>query len=125
MRNVNAKSPDVGGMFLMPTPPMSRDCQVLPGLGAVGREASTTGGTVAEGWLARALAVVGDISEAAWNLVEGDALEAASRSFATPFVSGGLIALGFVMGIAAFWTVRAAMALALARWCGDLEARII
>ena len=102
MRNVKAKSPDVGGIFLMPTPPMSNDCHVLPGLGAIGREASTTGGTVADGWFARALAVVGDKSEAAWDLLDGEDVKEESPSFATPFVSGGLIALGFVMGIAAF-----------------------
>lgn len=48
-----------------------------------------------------------------------------SPSFAAPFVSGALTALGFVMGIADFCTVLEAIALARARWCGDLEARII
>ena len=49
MRKVNEKSPELGGMFLMLTPPISRDVQVFSGgFGAVGLGTST-GATVPEG----------------------------------------------------------------------------
>ena len=83
-------------MLRMPTPPISKDCQLFPGgFGPVGREVSTTGGTVAEGWLARALAMVGDDSEAAWDFAEGDVVMVASLSLAAPLGATTLIALGF------------------------------
>lgn len=47
-----------------------------------------------------------------------------SVSFGAPFGSG-FGRLGFVMGIADFATVREAIALARARWCGERDWRII
>ena len=47
-----------------------------------------------------------------------------SVSFEAPFGSG-LGRLGFVIGIADFATVREAIALARARWCGERDWRII
>ena len=47
-----------------------------------------------------------------------------SVSFNAPFGSG-LGRLGFVIGIADFATVREAIALARARWCGERDWRII
>ena len=47
-----------------------------------------------------------------------------SASFEAPFGSG-LGRLGFVIGIADFATVREAIALARARWCGERDWRII
>lgn len=100
MRNVNVNKPDVEGMFLMCTPPISSEFQVFSGgLGAVGLGASAMGATVDEGWLtATAPATLGD-EPVAFDGVAGDS---DSPSFGVPFVSAGLTAFGFWIGIAAF-----------------------
>jgi len=62
---------------------MSSELQVFPvGFGAVGRDASATGATVAVGWsapFAVALEAAGDAALA--EVVEGDAVDAPSASF--------------------------------------------
>ena len=95
VRKVKEKRPDVEGMLCIPTPPMSKDCQLFPGLGSEGREVSTTGGTMAVGWFAKAATAVGDDSEAVCDLAEGEVVAAVSPFFAVPFGATGLIALGF------------------------------
>lgn len=109
MRNLNENSPDVGGIFLIFTPPISSEFHVFScGRIVVGRGASATGATVEEGWF-----VLGEV----W---EGSELEGEAT------VSGGdLTRLGLVMGMADLVTVREAIALARARWCGDRDERII
>jgi hypothetical protein len=104
------KRPDVGGRFLICTPPMSSELQLFSGgLVAVGRGASATGATVDDGWLTLELV----------PFVEGSPPVLGLMPFSTPsdslmIVSGGGL-LGFVMGIADFVTVREAIALARAR----------
>lgn len=94
---------------------MSSDVQLLSGgLGAVSRGASD-GPATAEGWLATTAGVVSELPAAPF--VPGVDV---SVSFGTPFGSG-LGRLGFVMGIADFATVREAIALARARWCGERD----
>lgn len=97
MRNVNENSPDVGGIFLILTPPISNDVQVFSGgLGAVGRP---IGATVAEGWSACMDTVLGDPLRVACEAETCG--EDESPSF-VPLVSGGFTAFGFVIGIADF-----------------------
>ena len=116
MRNLKERRPDVGGIFLMLIPPMSSEVHVFSGgRFAVRRGASAIGATVEEGWFG-AFELVGDASD----------MSEESESFVEPFTSGGSkIRLGFVIGIADFVTVREAMALARARWCGEREDRTI
>ena len=104
------KSPEVGGRFLIFTPPISNEVQLFSGgFGAVGRGASD-GPATAEGWLAATADVV--FSELpAVPFVPGVEF---SASFRVPFGSG-LGRLGFVIGIADFAIVREAIALARAR----------
>lgn len=88
------------------------------------------GATVDDGWVMTALDAVGDVSDAVPEAADGDEVPAEpSASLATPLIpltpSIGFTALGFVIGMADFCTVRAAIALALARWCGERDARII
>lgn len=73
------------------------------------------------------LSSVTGVPAGAREATDGDAvaLDSVSVSFDAPFNSEGLTAFGFWIGMADFCTVRAAIALALARWCGDREARII
>ena len=124
MRNVNENRPDVGGRFLMFTPPMSSDVHVFSeGFGAVFVGLSATEATAVDPPVAE-LELGDDPVAVAFDNVEAD-VPFASPSFAVPLVSGALTALGFVMGIADFCTVLEAIALARARWCGDLDARII
>lgn len=114
-RNVKEKSPEVGGRFLIFTPPISSDVQLFSGgLGAVRRGASD-GPATAEGWLAATAGVVSKfpIVPLVPRIVFSVSLEA-------PFGSG-LGRLGFVIGIADFAIVREAMALARARWCGERD----
>ena len=107
MRKVNEKRPEVAGMFLMLTPPMSSDVQVFSGgLIAVRRGASAIGPTVDEGWL-----TLPPVGEASGESVLGS-------------TGAGLSRLGFVIGIADFATVRDAIAFALALWWGDRDARL-
>lgn len=112
IRNLKEKSPEVEGIFLMLTPPMSNEFQVFSGERiAVGRGA--TGATVEEGW---STTLTGDASEAS----------DVSGSFVEPLVcGGGLTRFGLVIGMADLVTVREAMALARARWCGERDERII
>ena len=114
------KRPEVGGRFLIFTPPISNDVQLFSGgFGAVSRGASD-GPATAEGWLAaRAGMVASEIP-----VVPFVPVVAFSASFDAPFGSG-LGRLGFVIGIADFATDREAMALARARWCGERDWRII
>lgn len=50
---------------------------------------------------------------------------AVAFTLAAPLVSAGLMVLGLVIGMADLCTVRDAIALALARWCGERAERII
>lgn len=119
-RNVKEKRPEVGGRFLIFTPPISNDVQLFSGgFGAVSRGASD-GPTTAEGWLAATAGIV--VSEI--PVVPFVPAVEFSASLGVPFGSG-LGRLGFVIGIADFATVREAMALARARWCGERDWRII
>jgi hypothetical protein len=103
------KRPEEEGMFLIFTPPISSEFHVFSGGRiVVGRGASVTGATVDEGWLA-----LGEDCEG--SEVEGE--ETVS--------GGGLTRLGLVIGMADLVTVREAIALARARWCGDRDERII
>lgn len=116
VRKVKEKSPEVGGRFLIFTPPISNDVQLFSGgFGAVGRGASD-GPVIAEGWLAATAGVV-DSELPVEPFVPGVEF---SASFETPFGSG-LGRLGFVIGIADFATVREAIALARARWCVERD----
>jgi hypothetical protein len=119
MRKVKEKRPEVEGIVLMLTPPISREFQVFSGgRVAVGRGASAIGATVEDGWFTGP-APQGGVSGGAGAVVD-------STSFDTPLISeGGLIRFGFVMGMADFVTVREAIALARARWCGERDDRII
>jgi hypothetical protein len=106
IRKVSEKRPDVGGKFLIFTPPMSRELHVFcGGRIAVGRGASMMGATVEDGWFALvALCELGEVSNGA-----------TSSSLAVPFISVLGLELGFVIGMADLVTVREAMALARAR----------
>ena len=115
-RNVKEKSPEVGGRFLIFTPPISNDVQLFDGgFGAVRRGASD-GPATAEGWLAAMAGVVVSKLPVA-PFVPGVEF---SVSLEIPFGSG-LGRLGFVIGIADFAIVREAIALARARWCGERD----
>ena len=121
MRKVKENRPELGGRFLILTPPMSREDQVLSGgLLAVGRGASAMGATVEDGWLT-ALPPPGDVS-----CVSG--VEVTDEESLVPLLvasTGGLTRFGFVIGIADLKKPLEAIALALARWCGDREERTI
>lgn len=102
MRNAKEKRPELGGIFLMPRPPISSALHVFSGgLAAVGRGAAI-GATVEEGWFT-ATELEGEES--------GD-----SESFPFTSVAGvcGLMRFGFVIGMADLTTVREAIALARA-----------
>ena len=104
------KSPEVGGRFLIFTPPISNDVQLFSGgFGAVSRGASD-GPATAEGWLAATAGVV--VSKP--PVMPFVPVVEFSASFDAPF-GPGLGKLGFVIGIADFATVREAIALARAR----------
>lgn len=114
-------NPELGGMFLIATPPISRVFQVFSGgFNDVGRGVSEIGATVEEGWFTAAAAeVAGDEPGTPLEAVDaGDSAASASlvdAAAVVPLDSGGLTALGFWIGIAALGCVRAAIALALAR----------
>ena len=95
MRKVNENSPDVGGMFLMLTPPMSNDVHVFSGgFGAVGLGLSATDAVVA----VDAPAAEPALGEAPFAIVVEDVEDGVplvSPSLVTPFDSEGLIAFGF------------------------------
>lgn len=98
------------------TPPISNDVQLFSGgFGAVSRGASD-GPATAEGWLAATAGVV----VSGIPVVPFVTVVEFSASFEPPFGSG-LGRFGFVIGIADFVTVREAMALARARWCGERD----
>lgn len=105
VRNVKENSPEVGGRFLIFTPPISNDVQLFSGGFEAVRRGASDGPVTAEGWLAATAGVV--VSELP---VEVEF----SVSFNAPFGSG-LGRLGFVIGIADFATVRETMACARAR----------
>jgi hypothetical protein len=120
---MNEKSPEVEGRFLMFTPPMSNDVQVFSGsFGAVGLGRSGTEAAAVEPAVELAL---GDAPLATAVDDVDDGVPFVSPSFVAPFVSGTFTALGFCIGIADFGRAREAMALARARWWGDLDARTI
>jgi len=85
----------------------------------VGRKASAGAATVDEGRLT-AFPLMGGLEAGLSDVVGEDTSEAVPLSSAG---RGGL--LGFVMGIADFVTVREAIALVRARWCGERAERII
>ncbi|SRR6266550_2514839 len=111
MRKVKENRPEFGGRFLILTPPISREDQVLSGgLLAVGRGASAMGATVEEGWLT-VLPPPGDVS-----CVSG--VEVRDEESLMPLVlasTGGLTRFGFVIGMADLKKPLEAIALALAR----------
>ena len=92
---MNENNPEFEGMFLILTPPISRDVHVFSGgLLAVGLAASITGATVDDGWLAVVERALGE------PLTGADAVEVAdfgvsptlSPSLPEPLVSGGFTA---------------------------------
>ena len=87
----------------------------------VGRKASAGAATVDEGRLT-AFPLMGGLKAGPSDVVGEDTSEAVPLSSAG---RGGLTRLGFVMGIADFATVREAIALVRARWCGERADRII
>lgn len=87
----------------------------------VGRKASAGAATVDEGRLT-AFPLMGGLEAGLSDVVGEDTSEAVPLSSAG---RGGLTRLGFVMGIADFVTVREAIALVRARWCGERAERII
>ena len=100
---------------------MSKDVQVFLGILealGLGRSATELVAVVVELALGDApfVTAVDDVD---------DGVPLVSPSFVDPFVSVFLTAFGSVMGIADFGIVLEAMALARARWWGDLDARTI
>ena len=115
-------------------PPISRAVQVFcGGLLAVGRGTSAIGATVEDGWFAAAaLLELGELSDAElvadagiWAVDDPSPFLEAVSFVSVLAVGLALIALGLVIGMADFATVRDAMALARARWWGEREERTI